>query len=183
MAITYPVDSNSWWSVLQVSTGNIIKRNQRWPIADGTPIPGLDPDFVYLRQVDTAQPNYDSRLYQLVKDETIDVDNNTITSSWSTISRDLAERIIAAENKEVEELSKHIVPEKEMVETRLMVTAILNYIEGLQLPPKVQDAADRYQAKGTKLWKNRDRVKAIIAELEADGDPDLDSGWEEPDAE
>ena len=176
--ITYPVNPETRWAVLRFSTGEIIGRNKAWPVADGSAIPGLDPDFVYLLHIEDARPDYDSRLYSLTGTETVDADANTITKAWAAVKRPTGERVIAAENVEVQELGKHINLERELIETRLCVAAILNYIDGLQLPPKVQALTDDYKAKGIKLWKNRDRLKAVIADIEADNDPDLDAGWE-----
>lgn len=178
--ITYPVAPESRWSILQVSTSQIIARNVPWPRADGGAIEGLDPDFVYLLQSTDAKPDYDSRLYQLESTEQVDIEANTIRRTWGTTKRPLEDRLAAAENVEAEELSKHIKLEREVIETRLMVTALLNYIDGLQFPPKVKAMADAYKAKGTKLWKNRDRLKAIVTAIQADQDPDLESGWEAP---
>lgn len=176
--ITYPVDPASRWSVLQVSTQQIIIRNAVWPRADGGPIEGMDPDYVYLLQSTDAKPDYDSRLYQLTSTEVVDVPANTIRRTWATAPRTLEDRLTAAENVEAEELMRHIKLERELVETRLMVTAILQHISGLQLPPKVQAMADAYKAKGVKLWKNRDHLKVITAAIQAGQDPDLDTGWE-----
>lgn len=178
--ITYPVDSASRWSVFQVSTQQIIIRNAVWPRTDGGPIEGLDPDFVYLLQATDAKPDFDSRLYQLQSTEEVNVSANTVRRMWATVKRPLDERLAAAENVEAEELSRHIKLEREVIETRLVVTALLNYIDGLQFPPKVKTMADAYKAKGIKLWKNRDRLNALVTAIQAGQDPDLESGWEAP---
>lgn len=176
--ITYPVSPDSRWSVLQLSTGEIIARNLAWPRADGAAIVGGDPDHVWLMQVTATQPAYDSRLYSLQTTETVDADANEIRRTHKAMKRPVDERKVAAENVEVIEFAKHISIEREVIETRLMVAAILQYLDGLQMPPKVQAMADDYKAKGIVLWKNRDRLKAILAAIEADDDPDLDAGWE-----
>ena len=179
--ITYPVNvETTRWAVFQVSTQQIIGRNKAWPVADGSAIQGQDPDFVYLLHVNGAKPDYDNRLYFLTGEEAIDVDANKITLSWKSNKRPVEERVVAAENTEANEMTKHISLEREAMETRLMLTAVLMSIEGLQLPPKIQTMADEYKAKGTTLWKNRDRLKAILAQIEANQDPDLDAGWEAP---
>ena len=181
--ISYPVNvQDSRWAVYQVSTSEIIGRNKRWPVADGGEIPGLDPDYVYLLQTEDARPDFDSRVYRIEGNETLDVPNNTLNRSWTTIKRDVEEIKTAAENAEAQELNRHISLEREAMETRLMVGAILSYIEGLALPPKAQAAADNYKAKAVKLWANRDRLNAILAEIDADGEPDMDAGWTAPDA-
>jgi len=46
------------------------------------------------------------------------------------------------------------------------------------MPAKVQAQADEYKATAIKLWKNRDRLKAIHDQIDLDQEPDLDSGWE-----
>lgn len=179
MAISYPVDvANTKWTVYQVSTSSVIARNKTWPVADGSAIPGLDPDFVYLLQSEDAKPDVDARLYYLEASDTPDIPNNTITRAWVAKKRAEEERKTAAENREIEELGKWIDIERELIETRLAVAAILQYIDGLQTPTKVQTFLDNYQSRGVSLWKNRDRLKAIIAEIEANQDPDLDAGWE-----
>ena len=179
MAISYPVNvADTKWAVYQVSSSQIIGRRKTWPVADGSEIPGLDPDFVYLLETADARPDYDGRIYRLEGTDVIDVSANTLTRTWQTIKRVDDEIKVAAENVEAQELAKHISLEREAVETRLMVGAILQYIEGLQMPPKVDAAATVYKDKAVKLWKNRDRLKAIIAEIEAGTEPDMDSGWE-----
>lgn len=179
--ITYPVDvANTKWAVYQASTGQVVARNKMWPVADGSAVPGLDPDYVYLLQSADAKPDYDSRLYFLQGDESVDPGGNSLHLAWAAVKRPVEERVVAAENVEAEELGKHISLEREAAETRLMVAAILNYIEGLQFPPKVQKMANEYKAKGVKLWANRDRLKAILVDIEAGGDPDLDAGWQAP---
>ena len=178
MAISYPVSRDSRWGVYQVSTGEIVARNKLWPVLDGSPIPGLDPDFVYLLQTEDARPDYDARVYRIEGNETLDLEANTLATSWAMIKRDTAEIRVAAENVEAQELGKHINLAREAMETRLMVGAILNYIDGLSLPPKVQTQADIYKAKSVKLWKNRDRLNAILADIDAGNEPDLDAGWE-----
>ena len=178
MAITYPVPADSKWAVYQISTEQIIARRKQWPVGDGSEIVGLDPDYVYLLEQSDARPDFDSRIYRIEGTDVLDVAGNTLTRTWQTIKRVDDEIKVAAENVEAQELSKHISLEREAVETRLMVGAILQYIEGLQMPPKVDAAATVYKDKAVKLWKNRDRLKAIIAEIEAGTEPDMDSGWE-----
>lgn len=183
MAIQYPVDViNTRWATLQLSTGEIVARNRPWPTGDGSEIPNLDPDYVMLLHLEDTRPNYDSRLYSLQGTETVDADANELRKTWETIKRPLEEIKVAAQNVEVQELQKHINLEREIIETRLMVAAILQFLDGLQLPPRIQNFADNYKAKGVKLWRNRDRLRAILADIENGLEPDLDAGWEAPDA-
>lgn len=176
--ITYPVPADSKWATYRLSTGQIVSRNQNWPVEGGGPIEGQDPDYVMLMHVSSAVPNYDSRLYYLHTVEIVDVDNNELRSTYSTVKRPVDEQKVAAENVEQEQLGLQLRLEREAVQTRLMVAAILNYIDGLVMPPKVQAMADEYKALGVKLWKNRDRLNEIFTQIDADQEPDLDSGWE-----
>jgi len=180
MAITYPVDvANTKWAVLHLPSGEIVARNKDWPVADGSQIPGLDPDYVYLLHVTATPPDYDSRLYTLNGTETVDAENNELRLSYATVKRPTEEQVIAAENVESQELQKHLRLEREALETRLMLGALINYvIDNQAMPPKVRTMADKYVAKARKLFKNRDRLRAIIADIEAGNEPNLDAGWE-----
>lgn len=180
MAITYPVDvANTLWAVYQVSTGQIVARNKSWPRADGEAIVGMDPDFVYLLHVNQTPPDYDSRLYLLQSTETADVDANELSLTYQTTLRPVEEQIIAAQNEEAARLSALVKVEREVIETRLMVGAILAYIvDNQQFPAKVRTMAQDYVVKATKVWNNRDRLDEIIAAINVGEVPDLDSGWE-----
>ena len=178
--ITYPVDvENTKWAILRVSTGEIVGRNRQWPVADGSEIPGLDPDYVYLLHINNAQPDYDSRLYTLSGSEVVDADANEIRKSWVTEKRSTEEQISSAENEEASRLANFLKVEREVIETRLMVGAILSYVvDNQQFPPKVRAMAQSYITKSLKVWKNRDRLDSILKDIEAGREPDLDSGWE-----
>lgn len=180
--ITYPVDVvGTRWAIYQVSTQTIIGRNKVWPVADGSEIPDLDPDFVYLLHVNDTPPDYDSRLYLLDGQEGVDVDANVLHLSWTPVARPIEERVDAAENEESNQLARHIRIHRELIETRLMVGALLFYVlDGQQLPPAALNMADTYKAKALKLWQNRNYLINIITALENGEDPNMDDGWETP---
>ena len=183
MAITYPVDTaNTKWAVLNTDTGEILARNKTWPTADGSEIVGLASNIVYLLHVTDAQPDYDSRLYVMTSTEVVDAPNNQLRRTYAAQKRPTEEQLTAAENVEVEQMRRHVKLEKEAIETRLMLAAVLHHLDGLTLPPKMQAMADDYKAKGVKIWKNRDRLKAIKADITNGIEPDMDAGWEAPDA-
>ena len=178
--ITYPVDvANTKWAVWQISTSQLIGRNQTWPVGNGDPIPGLDPDYVYLLEQEDARPDFDPRIFRLEGNDTIDVAGNTITRQWQTFKRITEEITNAAENVEAEQMARHIRLEKEAIETRLVVSAILNHIAGQSMPPRVQSFALDYRNRGVKIWKNRTRLQTILTEIDAGQEPDLDAGWED----
>lgn len=178
--ITYPVDiQNTLWAVYRQSTGQVISRRKRWPRPDGGEIVGLDPDYVYLLHVDDAEPDYDSRLVQLVGTETIDVQANELRLTFNTQPRPQGEQILAAENREAEQLEAVIGQlTREAVNTRLVVGAIIAYaLNNQSFPNKVQTLMDDYEAKAIKVWQNRDVLKAKLGAIAAGELPDLDSDW------
>jgi len=86
MAISYPVSSDSRWSIYDTSITEVIVRNKKWPVGDGGEIVGLRDDLVMLLQVTEDSPEYDSATHKISKVETIDTDANTITTSWDVIA-------------------------------------------------------------------------------------------------
>jgi len=176
--IAYPVAADSLWAVYQISTEEIKSRRQPWPRPDYGPIEGGSADYVMLEEKAETRPVVDSRIWRLEGSDVIDVAGNSITRTWATIKRVPEEIKSAAENVEAAQLGLQVNLAREAMETRLMVSAILQFIDGLQMPAKVQSRADAYKAKGITLWKNRDRLKAIIDQIDLDQEPDMDSGWE-----
>lgn len=180
--ISYPVDvANTRWSVLQVSTGQIIARNRPWPVADGGEIPGMDPDYIYLLQITGTPPDYDSRTHVLEGDEVVDAEANELRLTWLASPRPAEEIKQALENIETEKLEKLVGQlAREVVETRLVLGAIINYaLKAQTYPPKVATMVDDYLAKAIKVWTNRDVLKAKLADLSAGKTVDPDSGWVE----
>lgn len=180
MAIIYPVDvENTKWAIVEVATGSVIHRHRTWPRADGEEIQGDDGTFVYLLHKDAAQPDYDSRLYTLDSTEEVDAPANEIRLSWEAVARPNEERIISAENVEAAEMGKHLNLARMPLETYLMVTAILKFIlDAEQFPVPIQPMINRFVAKGTKFYKNRDVLLAWIEQIENGEDPDFDTGME-----
>jgi len=187
MAITYPVDvENTRWSILQISTGQIVGRNKKWPRADGGEIVGADPDYVYLLQSSTEQPQYDSRLYTLEGNEEVSPEANTIGLRWEARKRPLDEQKQAAMNEEAYQFTRHFPVERVALETTLMVGLIYTFaIDGQTIPLRFRAFADKFNNKvKNKILPNRDRLDQLLAQLEdpQTPDPDLDAEWAEPDA-
>lgn len=88
MSISYPVDvQNTRWSIVRISTQEIIKTNQKWPRADGSEIVGLSADIVPLLIVNEAQPVYDPDTHKLERAAgVIDIPNNTHTFGWNVVA-------------------------------------------------------------------------------------------------
>ena len=178
--ITYPVDvANSRWAILDTTTAEIIKRNSVWPVADGGEIPGLATNLVILRHINDAVPEYDHRVFILHSTETIDGPNNQIRKSHSAVRRDVDEIITAAENVEAEQLATIIQLQREMIQTRLVLGAVIKHaLRNQTYPARVQTVVDRYELRAGRVWKNRDRLTALKLSIEAVEDFDLDAGWE-----
>ena len=185
MAITYPVDVQlTKWAVFKVSTGEIISRNKPWPRADGGPIEGLDPDFVYLLQTQTTQPDYDSRLFQLVGNEVVDIDANTIGIQWTTQDRPTAEKKEYAQNEEAYQFTRHFPVERIALETAFVLGILIQFaVDGQAIPAKWRRYVTGYRDKvKDKLLPNRGHLLAILDQIDAGTEPDLDTGWTDPDA-
>ena len=179
--ITYPVDAaNTRWAIIDTTSGEIIKRNAAWPRSDGGAILGLPTNIVYLLHVNEAAPTYDSRVFTLNATEIVDVPQNQLRRTFTAVRRPIPEIQVAAQNREMEEIERHGIDlAREVLETRLLLTALIQYsIDGQTLPPKVSAFAVAYKDRGVKLWKNRDRVQSLLSAIEAGQDFDLDAGWE-----
>lgn len=176
--ITHPVSPTSRWAVLQISTGTIISRNKPWPVADGGPIPGLDPDYVYLQQITDAQPDYDSRIYLLESTETADADANELRVSWETVKRTVGDIAINAQNVEAAENLKHYT-DLERDKLLMLGLGVLFRLQANQnLTNPEQALKQRIVGIATKLWKNDASLKAKLVAIAAGQTPDLDAGWE-----
>lgn len=176
--ITYPVPPESRWAVLQISTNTIIARNVVWPVADGGEIPGLDPDYVYLRQIADAEPNYDPRLFTLQATESVDIPGNELRTSFVSVARPSIESKINAENTEAVENQRHY-SERERDKLLILGLGVLfRQTANQTLTAREINLKNRIIDISTRIWKNDQRLRNIITAIEAGQTPDLDTGWE-----
>lgn len=180
--ITYPVDvENTRWAIIDTDSAEIIVRNSTWPVADGGPIVGLAPNLVMLMHVDEVVPAYDSRVFVLNSTEIVDVPNNELRKTHTAVRRDTEELLIVAENVESEQLAQIVQLQKEAIQTRLALGAVIKFaLKGQTFPAKVQAIMDAYEDKAVKVWQNRDRLVELKASIQAGDDFDLDAGWVAP---
>ena len=187
--ISYPVDTvNTRWAFVRESDGQKLNRKQKWPVLDGSEIPGLDPDIIPCLDIKwlpiahpqyQAEPDYDSRSYSLQTIEEVDIPNNELKVQYNTIANSVDDRKIAADNEEMNQLSYHIPIERETLETRLMLAAVLNRVlNGTAFPTKLENLASNYIQTGIKIYKNRDNRDSIHVVIDNGEDPDYDKGWE-----
>lgn len=177
--IDYPVDvNNTLWSVLDTSNGEIISRNKKWPVLDGSEIPGADPRYVYLLQTASAKPDYDSRTHILQQVETADEQANTLSYSYSSIKRPIEEITSSIENEEQDALESLLPNTRRNKILLLGMTVLFRSIDGLSLNTKEQAIADEIVSLGVKVWKNDSTLRSKIKDLADGNEPDLSSGWE-----
>jgi len=178
--ITYPVDiENTKWSVYQISTDSVIAENKNWPVANGDEIPDLDDDLVYLKQVSSDPPPHNEATQSAVSRGVPYPDDNELRQEWTVVELsldDIKENIAEREHKEAREYIGDL--QGELMKTRLVVAALIQYPDLSSAPAKVKTLVDGYKAEGAALWKRRDRRKQLEADADA-GDPvDLSTGWE-----
>jgi len=176
--ITYPVTPETRWAVYQISSSEIIARNKPWPVADGGPIPGLDPDFTYLLQLTDAQPDYDPRLFTLEKTETIDAPANELRTSWSTVARPVEEVKLNIQNVEAVENSRHYSETERDKLMLLCIGVLFRLVANQQLTAKEIALKTRAIDIATRIWKNDARLRALFTAIDAGQPIDPDAGWE-----
>ena len=149
------------------------------------PLQGADPDLLYLHKVEPfPEPDYDSRHRQLVVDHTVDQDNGEYIRTYTTQVRPNDERTQAAEDEESFQFQRHFPVERVALHTAIMVGLIYEFTVNQQsIPAKFQPFATAYRNRvKDKVLPNFDRLNAIIADIEAGNEPDMDSGWSDPNA-
>ncbi len=110
----------------------------------------------------------------------VDIPNNEIRTTWAIIDRDLAEKLEVLDNLEFTEANKHVEINRELLETRIVVTALLRTVKNLNVPSDLQAFVDTYLAKATKIYKNRQKIRTARAQIEANEQIDLDAIEFEP---
>lgn len=177
--ITYPVSPTARFSVLQISTGQIIARNNPWPVADGTAIPGLDPDYVYLEQVSDTAPDYDSRLFSLQSAEVVDADEQEIRTVWTMVDLDINDVQVNLANVEIAKLEDQ-VPDREFKKMVILALATLfRQVANQALTNRELRVKERVLARGRAVWDNDQRHANLKTAVLAGQKPDLDTGWAE----
>lgn len=170
--------------LIRISTGDILARTL-YPRDDMGPVQGLDPDLEWcVIRTPFAEPNYDPRYYQLLVTEQRGPDPDAEFShlhpwnrTFTTQKRPTPEIKVHAENKERDELGRHI-REVETLKLTLYGLAILfRMVNQQQLTAREQAVRDRLLAIIVKLRANDDRLQEILTQLDANQEPDLETGW------
>jgi len=177
--ITYPVNPTSRWSVLQVSTGQIVARNKPWPTTDGMAIPGLDPDFIYLEQITDTRPDYDSRLFSLQAVEVVDPAEQEIRTTWQLVDRDVNDVLVNLANIEIAELEKQ-VPENQFRKMVLLgLGTLFRQVANQELTNRELKVKRQILEKAKAAWNNDKRHADLKTAVIEGQKPDFDTEWAE----
>lgn len=89
------------WTIWDTQDNVPFRRHISWPVAEGGPIPGLDPRYAFLLEVAELPPEIDGRLQSIPVPcpETIDLAEHTITTVCTAQVRPAAELRAACENE------------------------------------------------------------------------------------
>lgn len=176
--ITYPRNLEAKYVLFRISTGETIKDNATYPVADGGEVPGLDPDYIYLEKTVGAVPDYDPRIFVRTTTETPDVENGTWTVAYSTEKRLTGEIETAITNEEAN-ANQSLLPYQRQLKTMILGLGVLfRQLESATLTNKEVAIKQQVMGLATKVWKNDAALKAKLAEIAAGTEPDPDSEWE-----
>lgn len=186
-AITFPVASDSRWTLVDVRTTppTVVAAHLPWPGPDlNTMPPGFDAaNYALLLEVLPTPPAVDARYYQVERlPPTINVQANTITWAWSQNERAPDDKKAAAETEEGTRHGLIAKLPREARDTHIAVAVLYAMAKKGYVPtPKVTAFMDDYLAKGVKLRDNWQRLNDIFNQIEAGQYPDLDSWpWPNP---
>lgn len=182
MPITYPrpIGPDDRYVLFRISTGETINANAIYPEGGGDPVPGLDPDLVYLHKVETARPDYDPRYFIQTKTETPNIEDGIWNIVYGTTKRDLADIEVAAANVEAN-ANQNLLPYERQLKTMILGLGVLfRQLDAQTLTAKETAVKDQVMSLAVKVWRNDDTLKALLAQITSGEEPDLDNaGWEE----
>lgn len=184
MAITYPVDTeNTKWAIWDVGSGVITDRNKTWPRGDGMEIQPPNPNQIWLLQVTQQPPIYDARIFHRVTNaESIDLDGNTITKTYSIVVNDADEIKAEIVNEESIRFGRITKLEQALTDVYLMTMATAMVVKDNQaFHPKAAEMYLEMLDRARKLFKNRSRRETLEAAADAGSiqTADLDEGWDD----
>ena len=184
MAISYPVDvGNTNWAIWDVGLGAITHRNKAWARSDGMELQPPNPNQIWLLQVTDPKPVYDPRLFHRVTNpESIDLDNNTITKTYSVVVNGTDEIKAEIVNEESIRFGRIAKLEQALTDVYLMAMATAGVVKDNQaFHPKAAEMYPEMLARAVKLYKNRSRREALEGSADAGTieTADLNEGWED----
>jgi hypothetical protein len=159
--------------IYRVSDGAIIARNKIHFSLDETQQP--TDGTLYLKMDTDVVPDYDSRVYDLVKtEEKIDL---IWKATWATPKRAVTDIKTAVTNRENIELFRH-VREYEREKLEILGLAVLFQLQsGVVLNARQTAIKNKVLGAATKLFQNDTRAAELFTAIDANQVPDIDAGW------
>lgn len=176
--------------LIRISTGEIIKHDNL-PVSDPSTqtVVGLDPDLKWLiKHEPFGSPQYDSRVYSLVKTETVTEEEHPdyplydrYLITYQTERRAVEEIQQAIINAERVQFSQNVDYMDKL--SMLGLTVLFRQLDGLQLTNTEKQIRDRIVRNGVKIFQNHQRRKQLEQEAGQVQPVDIDGGWAVPDVD
>jgi hypothetical protein len=160
----------------RVSTGQVINRFVVYPnVVDDAVIEGLDPDLEYLAIDRDAQPDYDSRIYDL---QTLEAKSGNLWRITYATPKKAVEQIkVAITNREATEVGQHLTPMERDKMLLLGLGVLFTTQVGVTLTIRQQAVKTRILQAAQRVLQNDQRVADLFADVDANKVPDIDTGW------
>lgn len=172
------------------STKEIIKHGE-YPRADMLPVEGLDPDYEWLiKHTPFAEPDYDPRIYIMVtnlpnledlasfQEHPLYPGIKEYRITYTPEKRSNEEIIISIRNAEKEANDLIWTEGEHKDKMMLMMNASTKAASGAQLNSFEQSLLVDMNTIAEKLSKNEDNRNILVAQVNANQEPNIDSGWE-----
>jgi hypothetical protein len=176
MPLLYNSAGRKLYVLRRISTSEIINRAVVYPnVVDDAPIVGLDPDLEYLAMDRDVQPDYDSRIYNLLTSEA--KDGNLWRITYSTPKKVADQIKLAVQNREATEVGVHLTPMERDKMLLLAVGVLFATQTGVTLTQRQQAIKTRVLNAVQRVLANDQRAAQLFAAIDADQVPDIDTGW------
>ena len=163
----------------RISTSEVINRFVVYPNAvDDAPIVGFDPDLEYLAIDRDVQPDYDSRIYDLLTSE--DKVGSLWRITYTTPKKALDQIKLAVQNREATEVGSHLTPMERDKMLLLGIGVLFATQTGVTLTTRQQAVKTRILNAVQKVFANDQRAAELFAAIDANQVPDIDTGWSTP---
>lgn len=171
-------DGRKIYAKIRVADGAILSRLAHWPaFPDDAPIVGDDGTTQYLPvQHDDDPVEYDSDLFSL---QTTEVVGPTIFHlKKELIKRSKDELKTRAKNYEALHRTEWVPPTDLSALTIIGLAIVLKYAKGITPTPEEAIYVDAIVAAAAPLEANNTHLAQINAQIDADQEPDLKTGWQ-----
>jgi len=151
----------------------------------------IDPDYEWLIEyVPFTEPSYDPRIYlivtnvpdvnfyELFEEHPLYPGLKAYTITYSLEKRSNEEIIYSIENAQRQANDMVWLDTIHKEETVYMLSALLKLNSGFALTPNEQLWANKISELNMKLSKNIDNRNVLVAQVMANQEPNIDSGWE-----